>query len=370
MSPFKRIRSPYWQVWPRVTGHGRVGPYSTKTKDHACALAMERVIKELPLRGHDQLITMLTTGRTSVAEIYVHHVSGKLHELAARMSDPKISEAVDALVPQVKDDRVRSGLQKLLELCPAGARLSYLREPKTIEDVLHARERQGIRRNSVRRSLYRAISDLLDRELGGAIKTGIMGEVRYPAEKDERETKLRPDQIAKVLDSVIDPLFECMVGLAVTSGIDRAPLLAIQPQHFDERTGVLDVIDTKTSARPRAIELPTVAASYLRRAILLRAAGPEERVFPWTRHQVRRYWDATRERAQMPWLRFKDLRSVFSTYFVSADGALKDLQTVLGHASGKTSLRYTKNQPIRQRQTMERAAELMGFTKQHLKVEN
>jgi len=76
-----------------------------------------------------------------------------------------------------------------------------------------------------------------------------------------------------------------------------------------------------------------------------------------------------RSTAGLDWLRLKDLRSVFADAFVEAGGTLKDLQAVLGHSSGKTSMRYTRAQPIRQMDTMEAAAQVLGFGPRHLTVE-
>ena len=92
-------------------------------------------------------------------------------------------------------------------------------------------------------------------------------------------------------------------------------------------------------------------------------------MFGWTKHGVRSRWEAAREGAGLPWLRFKDLRSVFADAYVEAGGTIKDLQGVLGHATGATSIRYTRAQPIRQRGAMEAAERVMGFGSRHLKVE-
>lgn len=378
MTPFRRPGSPNLYVWPTVPLYGRVGPWSTGTKDKRQAEAMERMLRDLPLRGFGDILRMIPA-EVSLPDVYVAHLEGRLEEIRAMKTDPKIADAIGApddeasFLNQLSDARVYAGMLDVLRLVPDGARLSYLRDPKHVENVLHAREREGAKRNTVRRSLYRAVSDLLDRELGSSAKTAIMAEVDFPQANDERKVTLRPDQLAKLLGAIGDPLFECFVGLAVTSGIDRGPLLRIQPQHFvegqDGADDLLDVLDTKTAARPRTLALPFAASAYLRRAVQLRRAEPEDRVFPWTDSQVSKRWVAARDAAGLPWLRLKDLRSVFSEAFVEAGGTLKDLQGVLGHSSGKTSMRYTRAQPIRQRATMERAAELMLGSGRHLKLE-
>lgn len=372
MSPFRRTGSPYWQVWLTVPGYDRVGPWSTGTTDAKRAESMEAMLRELPMRGHGEILRMIGRNGLSLADVYVAHIEGRLAEVRSMMKDPLLATAVQRRRVRTKDERILHGLHDLERLAPQGARVSWLADPKNISEALHTREREGLKRNSVRRSLYRACCEVLQDELGSAEKTRILSEVRFPTAKDERDAKLQPAEIASLLTAAenVDPRFGCMIGLAVTSGVDRAPLLKIRPRDFDEATGELHVRDTKTAARPRTLLLSVPAANYLRRGILLSKPGADGLVFPWTIHQVRNQWDAAREAAGLDWLRFKDLRSVFADAFVRAGGTLKDLQAVLGHSSGKTSMRYTRVQPVEQRKAMEGAAAAMGFsTRPHLKVE-
>lgn len=367
MSPYRRPGSPFFQIAPTVPGFGRVGPWSTGTKDRRVADAMEAVVSGLPLRGYAEVVRLLVSRKVKVSTVYVAHLENRLDAVKNEATDPKLSEVVAGMT--VADARVKAGLEELLRLAPAGSRLSYL-SAKHVEDLLHRRQAEGVKRNTVRRSLYRAIAEVLDRESGAAGAAAVLSEVNYPQANDERDAKLRPAQVAKLLDSTSDPLFECFMGLAVTSGIDRGPMLRIRPRDFNEQTGELEVHDTKTKARPRTLLLSKTAAGFLSRAIQLAHPGLDGVVFAWTKDQVRHRWREAREGAGLEWLRLKDLRSVFADAFVQAGGTLKDLQAVLGHSSGKTSMRYTRSQPVRQAETMEGAAKEMGFSeRRRLKVE-
>lgn len=376
MSPFKRKASPYWQVRPTVVipgvGKVRTAGWSTGTRDRRRAEAMEAVVRELPMLGYGDVLQMLIRGEVSIQEVYAAHLSRQLDLVRARAGDPLLSEVIAGFRPQVRDDRVLAGLDRLLGLAEGvaggGLRRSWLTDPRNIARVLLAREAEGIRRNSVRRSLYRAISDLLAWELGKGRKTEIMAEVNYPAENDERQVTLSQEQIQVLLDAAVEDRFRCALELALTSGIDRSPLLALEGRHFNPGRGELALPDRKTRSRLRTLQLSARAQAAVRTAMVLGRVGPGDRVFPWTVGQFRERWDATRERAEMEWLRFKDLRAVFATYFLLAGGSPKQLREVMGHSDLATTLRYVKRLPARQGKEMEATAEYLGMGR-HLRVE-
>ncbi len=385
MSPFKRTGSPYWQVWPTVVvpgeGRRRIGPWSTRTKDYARADKMESTLQELPLMGYGDVLKMLLRKETTVQEIYAAKLGGGLDELRSRSGNPLLKDAVgeedqpDSFVATRDDDRVRAGARHIVRLVvevsgDRAPRMSWLKEPKNVEAMLKRREREGLKRNSVRRSLYRAVAELLEREIGRQDKTAVLAEVRFAAEDDERDIRVTPGEIQRLLGACIGPLFREAVEFAVTSGIDRTPLLRIRPRYFDESTGELQVLDRKTKARPRTIQLSETAQASLRRAIVMGRAGMDALVFDWSVGQFRHRWDAACERAELPWLRFKDLRAVFATAYLTAGGSVKNLQQILGHADVKTTIRYLKRIAARHGLEMQATADHLGLGRMGLKVED
>jgi integrase len=116
-----------------------------------------------------------------------------------------------------------------------------------------------------------------------------------------------------------------------------------------------------------ALQLSTPALAALRQAVA--GKEPEELVFDLTYKQIRGRWEAARDRAGMPWLRFKDLRGVFGTYWAKEGGSIRGLQGYYGHADPKMSLRYTKHLPQTARDQAEAAVKAMGLGRSHLKIE-
>lgn len=379
MSPFRRPDSPYWQIRPTVVipgrGKVRLNAISTGTKDRRRAEAMDAMVRDLPLQGYGDLVELLVAGEVSIDELYAAHLAGQLEDVRRRARDPVLAESIERVLPTVSDDRARSGMGRLLDLVERASdvrgeiRLSYLTDPRNVTKVLRLRESEGVKRNTVRRSLYRAISELLAHELGTGRKTEIMAEVQFPTEDDERQVTLTRDQIQALLAAPTEERFRYAVELALTTGVDRKPLLALEGRHWHEDKGELAIPDRKTRARLRTITLPERARAAVRGAIRVGRVGPTDRLFPWTRHQFRDRWDAAREDAGLPWLRFKDLRAVFATYFLTAGGSPKQLREILGHSDLKTTLRYVKRLPVEQGPEMEATARSLGLGR-HLKVED
>ena len=242
MSPFKRTRSPYWQVWPRVAGYGRVGPYSTGTRDKERARAMETMLRELPMMGYGDLIDLLPS-RFTLADLYVAKIQGKLDALRLDIVDISLRAAVNEERRLTHDIRISVGLDHLERLAP-DVRVSWLRDPKNVQRILREREAEGVKRNTVRRDLMGAISAIVGNQFGKREKASIFSEVKFPQEHDERSVVLSPEQIQALIGAAPDPLFAEFVRLAVASGLDVGPMCAIQPEHLDG--GELEVFDTKT----------------------------------------------------------------------------------------------------------------------------
>lgn len=365
---FKRPGSASWQLGPMRAGGIAIPRLSTGVKDKATAAAVERALRELATSGYADLVKQVSLRELRPLDLYVARLQGEeeLERIRNRATDRPLTEVVAAFKPLASDRNIEAGLKQLLEFAPKDARFSWLQTPKHLSELYARAVKDGRKPNSVRRSLHRAVSDLLRHELGRGRTLGVMADVKIPSSNDERVVMLSPDEIAKALrhaDYEIQPA----IGLALTTGIDRGPMLALRAKDFDEATGILWVPDTKTSARPRKLELSPEAQAYVRMA----AAGrePHEKLFDLTERQVRSRWEAIREKIGRPDVRWKDLRGVFATYYLEAGGSPRELQNILGHAALNMTLRYVRRLPVRSGPQMGGAAAAMGLSRVHLQIE-
>lgn len=354
-----------WYTAPTLPGFGRVGPWLTGPHAKRDADAVERWLRELALTK-PQAVRGLVDRRYSLREAWVAHLEDRLAELELLAGDPQLADVVDRFRGVVTDRRTLDGLDMLLRLAPRNARLGWLTDSKNISDICATAVSEGRRPNSVLRSLYRAIVDLLAYEIGKKQVQPILFDVVKPGEDDAREVSVTLTEIQRLLE-LADAQMRDFVLAALLTGVDRGPLLRLRVRHFDEERGELDVPDTKAAGRRRRLALSGPALAVFRSAIAGR--GPDEPIFPLTVNQVTYRWRELRKAVGRTDLRIKDLRHVFATYWTQAGGPLKDLGAALGHTKRETTLRYTTAQASMQRELMDRTARAMGLGRAHLRVE-
>lgn len=264
---------------------------------------------------------------------------------------------------QIRDNRVRSGLDQLLRYADEGARFSWIQEPKNISRVCNQAINARRRPNSVRRSLFRAISDLLTLTLGKSQRQSILAEVNAPYEDDQRNVDVSGEQIRVLVKLCLERDLVIAV-VALLTGIDRGPLMKVMVAHWNTAEKLLTVPDEKASERFRILPIPPILAAVLDR--LVEGKAQNERLFPHTTSQIRDRWEAIRDAAGVKELRFKDLRHVFASNYLRGGGELRELQSVLGHASVKTTMRYLNRVPRTSEARMEAALATAGISEEDL----
>lgn len=368
MTAFKITGTPIYRIEPTVEGAGRLPRMSTGTRDKRQAEQMEGMLDQLARTGYRDLVIQLRDGQVKLKEVWAAHMSpaGKreqaLADLAARKDDPLLSDYVPERVKLVKDARTKTGYDQMLLLIPEGSRCSWLHDPTHVTDLYEQALSAGHKPNTVRRSLHRAVSDLLTKRLGRSKMLAVMADATIPSGADERKVNLNKDEIAAAMDAA-DPEFRNALGFALTSGVDQGPMRELLVRHLDE-DDILHVEDTKNVFRNRRFKLDPEAALYFRKAAAGKQAG--ERVFPYTKKQVETRWNHVREKIKRKDVRWKDLRGIFATYYLEAGGSPRDLQLIMGHSGMSMTLRYVRRMASKSGTTVGRA---MGLGRDHLKLE-
>lgn len=341
---------------------------SSGTTRKAEAAAMESTLRELPLMGYADLVERyIEDPALTPAELHAAKLlPGGLDEVRRRAADPVLATVVSEAKAGERDVRTLQGfaqLEKILEQ-KKDARLSLLATPNAVRDMLIAHEADGRRRNTVRRGLYRALIAVMDRGLGHAKRIEVLSEVRYGPEDDERRIPITRTDVDRLVREVIDPVMSDLVRVALGTGIDQAPILRIRPKHLDPE-GLLLVLDGKNAHRFRKIWVPEPVQGAIRRAAAHSRAGQEDRVFPFTRFQVRGHFDAAVERAGLTFekygkLRFKDCRAIFATAYLASGGNLKNMMHIMGLTRRETAVRYAKMVPDDHQDEMIATASWLG----------
>lgn len=391
--PYKRERSPYYYVRRRrLPGFGDTGRLSSGVKSKRVAERMERALEDVAERAlvepsYREVLEAVVERRLDLPDFLAAYTRGDLDRLRVRLSDPPLSAAIDGYVAAHPPGRgVRIGVDLLRSLAPPKARLSFLRDPRSIVRLCAAAEagepadeegrRRPRKRNSVRRTLLRAISLLLRHELGRAERDRVFADVRYSGTDDTREVLLSPAEITRLLEAA-DPRGELgtVVRLALATGADRGVLLAGRsaagtapgllvrqvsiwatgPEGEEAYRGEVYLKDRKADKRPRTVPI----TDALCRELLPRCAGkgPDEPVFSMTYPQLDYHWRQAREAAGLPDLRFKDLRAQWSIYAEKAGIPLTVASRAMGHGDEAMTRKYQRHQAVL---SAEQAAAVLG----------
>lgn len=325
-----------WLTLPQPWGE--VGPWQTGLHRKRQAEDVQSWLRETAVT-RPEVIDLLVSGRFNLRDVWVAKLRGTLDALLLGLSDPLLKDAVEEYRKECKDGRALSGLDQLLEYADPGVRLSWLRG-NNIRRVYRQALDAGRKPNSVRRSLYRAICELLSYHLTEKGRLAAMEGVNAPHEDDTRVVHVTPEEIKKVLEACVPESFRWLVVTAIATAIDRGPLLKLTPRHINSAEGLVSVQqDRKTSERPRMLRVSSPALVALRLAAM--GKEPHERLWALTPGQVNHAWRSAREAAGMKALRFKDLRHLLPTLLAEMGMDRRSIQAYLGHAMGsKQTDRY------------------------------
>lgn len=336
---------------------------------------MERALDDLAERtlvepAYRMVLDAVVEKRLTLPVLLEHHTRGALSDLLVTLSDPPLS---------VVFDRHRAGrggaraVEDILTIMGRSARLSDLRAPRVVQELLERLEAGepavgGVLRprlrNSVRRMHLQVVSAALRHELGRAARDAILSEVRFAGADDTREVLVSPTELARLVDTAVEmgyPELAIGIRLAVITSADRGTLFAgarsagvargllvrdleIYAEADGTYSGRVSIYDTKTRTRARTVPLTDALCRDL--VATTAGLGPDDPVFTTTYAQVDVRWRRVRERAGLPALHFKDLRSQTAIYGERADVPLTVMSAAMGHADESMTRRYQRHRAV------------------------
>ncbi len=209
----------------------------------------------------------------------------------------------------------------------------------------------------VRELVFLRLRSLFARWIGAGV-------LRNPVERSHRPRVERKtmatwtqEQARAFLDATSDDWLAPLYRLALSVGMRRGELLGlrwsdvdlkahrIHVQHTATEAGA--IAEAKTHGSRRTIELPSRAAAAIakQRATLL-AKGlratpwvfPTEQGEPYLARRLTRQFDDAIARANVPRIRFHDLRHTAATLMLQAGVNVKVVSSILGHAQSDITL--------------------------------
>lgn len=367
---YKRPESSYYYVRRKnLPGFGDTGAISSRSKSKRVAERMERLLEELAERAlvepkWRELLEAVTSGEVDLPDLLKAKTERRLPALLRSLDDPLLTDAVADYRPHVDDRQTGYGFDKLLEMTEAQTRLSALQDAGRVTALCRrCEEEYGVKRNTVRRQLYRAISLLLRHHYGNAERDRVFQNVQYEGEDDTREVYLTPEEIAALLQACEDIDREelgVLIRMALLTSADRGVLLAGTRSDGPERGllvrdvrvweedgayhGEVYLPDRKTEDRSRTIPF----GDRLAREVLLLAQGkgPDDPLFNIRYRALDYIWQQAREVAGLEELRFKDLRSQTAIYAQKAGIPQAVVMRTLGHSSERRTRQYQRHEAV------------------------
>ena len=326
---------------------------------------MERCLEEVARYAlqdsswHLLLNAVCKTHKVSLPELLKSYNDRALESLKRSLTDPLITEAIEVYRSSNKCDRaVRFGFNMLNDYIPQTARLGDL-DSRFITKICIRAEKDGRKRNTVRRSMLRAISLLLRFNLGNAERNRIFADVQFAGEDDTREIHLSSQEIQRLIDACHTHGYKelaVIIRLALQTSADRGVLLKGRNVDKDLRgllvrdlsiyhdskvdiyTGEIYLHDTKAKGRSRTVPLTDGMCRHL--IIQCLNKEPDDTVFEMRYQQLDFQWKKVRKTAGLNDVRFKDLRAQTAIYGEEAGIPQTVLQKTMGHANEAMTRRY------------------------------
>lgn len=147
-------------------------------------------------------------------------------------------------------------------------------------------------------------------------------------EQNERHTYLTPDQVLALAIAADKPHTEDAILIAAYTGLRLGEIVALTPANIVD--GTLRIGPRTKSGRPRTVPIHPALTDALMRLPLGVKKSAIQHAFARARLAV-----------GMPDLHFHDLRHTFASWIVQARESLYTAGALLGHASPKTTQRYS-----------------------------
>ena len=248
---------------------------------------------------------------------------------AGRVSSHTLEEALERWLleefPRLKSQQSHRSLVKAILPYCAGRGLSDVAE--VAEAIRTEGGKRGLASAPINRrlALVKRIAKLsyrrwhwLENDLGAKIEL-LPGEVR-------RTEWVTPAQAKSLIVAAKSPKIKEAIRWAVLTGLRRGEMLSLRPDHFRGRVIYLQGDLTK-SGKPRTVPVPP-------------ELDPRHFPFDLGKTELSKGFQAARKRAQLPHIRFHDLRRSFGTWLVQRRADPAVVRDLLGHSNTSMTSRY------------------------------
>ncbi|GAB3734002.1 site-specific integrase [Luteimonas pelagia] len=233
--------------------------------------------------------------------------------------------------------RDRLGDRPLAGITPAT--IAEVRDQLAVEPARGGKPRSGATINR-RITALSAVMRVAVKEYGWLPKNPIPNVTRMPDSKG-RERFLSPPERKAILaacEASPCPALFPLVTAALATGARKGELLGLLWRDVDLTHRRVTFRDTK-NGETRTVPLATPAVEALK--AWRKARLPVAEVFPYPPATIDNAWQAARAKAELPDVRFHDLRHSAASYLAMSGASLMDIAAILGHKTLAMVKRYS-----------------------------
>lgn len=190
--------------------------------------------------------------------------------------------------------------------------------------------------------LVHNVIEVARRDWGIGLADNVISKIRRLPVRNARDRRLKPGELQRLqlaLSSTRNSLIKPTISFAIETALRRGELLNLTWVSIDFTKRTAHIPHTKTGYA-RTVPLTDQAI-----AILNGLDRSSDKVFPLTATALRLAWNRVRVRADMPDLRFHDLRHEAISRFAEMGLTTMELAVISGHRDMRMLMRYTHLRP-------------------------
>lgn len=303
---------------------------------------MESTVRELAGLGRHDLLDALRSGNVSLPDLHSAKLNGRLDELLDDREDPPLEQAVDSFLSAHDDPRYRTGMDRLKEIAPDGTRASWITDPTNWAKLVTHYRKEKLSADCERRELIGVLL-FVKQFFGAEARQRLKNRIRLRPASEGRTEYATPGQIAKIEEVAGE--WWLPIRLTISTGLRRGELLRLRVKDLLLDSQKLVVRRGKSRHARRDLPLDDEMIAMLRGWIAAERLEADDRVFSLNRHELRWAWDTIRDEAEVPHLRWHDLRHTYAVYCAMSGMPLTELRQRLGVGSLGLVQRYAAYAP-------------------------
>jgi integrase len=228
----------------------------------------------------------------------------------------------------------------------------------TMEKFITTRQTKGMNINTLRKILVTLNQIFTYSVRHKYIDHNPLHDAERPRDRGNAEESktsiLHPSQIKNFLENVTEPKYKILFMLAIFTGARQGELLGLKWSDVDWQNKQINIQRTytkgrffspKTKTSNRKIDIGPAVTTELKKWKLACPKSKMDLIFPNEAGQpinysnmVRRYFEPTLTAANVPRIRFHDLRHTYASLLIEQGENIKYIQSQLGHSSPTVTL--------------------------------